>query len=165
LEGWITPTRRPNLPAHGPRRSLAGGEEELRDLVEACRAGRLSDVTACIEAARPLQMKPVGYGRRRTTLLKADRPPTMRVRWNKAGYVRVSREDLYALVWSTPMVKASRRYGLSDNGLRRICKKLNVPTPRGYWVKERRSTRRARLPEAREGWAIEAWLPRPSAGG
>ena len=95
-------------------------------------------------------------------VLKAEkmRPPTMHIPWSKNAYERWTREDLYELVWSTPIVKASMRFGLSDNGLRKICRKLDVPTPpRGYWA-----TRRARpqipLPKARPGWPLEAWLPR-----
>ncbi len=101
--------------------------------------------------------------RARTVLRKEkDRPPTMSVPWNKAGYVRVSREELYELVWSTPMVNASRRYGLSDNGLRKICRKLQVPTPpRGHWARRGKSQRPSPLPAPKEGWPIEAWLAMP----
>ncbi|MFQ5515332.1 MAG: hypothetical protein ACE5FG_12980, partial [Myxococcota bacterium] len=99
------------------------------------------------------------------SVLKAEksRPPQVQVPWNKDDYVRVTRDELYELVWSTSMVKASERYGLSDNGLRKACKKLDVPTPpRGYWAGGRRQRRRTRLPAAKEGWPLEAWLPRPT---
>lgn len=102
-------------------------------------------------------------GAKARKVLKAERtrPPRMQIPWNQAGHVRVSREELYELVWSTPMVTASRRYGLSDNGLRKICKKLDVPTPpRGYWAGQGRRRRPVRLPPAKEGWPVEAWLPR-----
>ena len=36
-----------------------------------------------------------------------------RVPWNTEDYVRVTREELYELVWSTSMLKLSKRYGLS----------------------------------------------------
>jgi hypothetical protein len=50
---------------------------------------------------------------------------------------RFTREQLYALVWSEPMQILGPRYGLSDVGLKKICKKLRVPTPgRGYWAKK-----------------------------
>lgn len=46
----------------------------------------------------------------------------------------LNREQLYEQVWSKPMIKLAREYGLSDNGLRNICRKLNVPMPKsGYW--------------------------------
>ena len=46
--------------------------------------------------------------------------------WEKITY---NREELYAQVWSEPMIKLAPKYGLSDNGLRKICKKLNIPLP------------------------------------
>jgi len=97
-------------------------------------------------------------------VLKAERtrPPRIRTPWNTADHIRVTRGELYDLVWSIPMVTASQRYGLSDNGLRKICKKLDVPTPpRGYWASGRKSRRRACLKAARQGWPTEAWLPKP----
>jgi len=100
------------------------------------------------------------------SVLKAegDPPPRIEVPWDTAGYMRVTREELYELVWSMPMVSASKRHGLSDNGLRRICRKLDVPTPpRGYWAKGRGQRRPTRLRAAKEGWPTEAWLPRPPA--
>ena len=48
----------------------------------------------------------------------------------------LSRHDLHALVWSTPMKAAAERLGLSANGLAKICDRLLVPhPPRGYWNK------------------------------
>lgn len=40
---------------------------------------------------------------------------------------RVTREELYELVWQTPMVRLARQFGLSDNGLAKICDRLKVP--------------------------------------
>jgi len=48
----------------------------------------------------------------------------------------VSREELYALVWEKPMSKLSSEYGISDVGLAKICKRMEIPRPpRGYWAK------------------------------
>lgn len=48
----------------------------------------------------------------------------------------VTREELYAQVWTTPMHHLAARYGISGNGLAKICDRLNVPyPPRGYWAK------------------------------
>ena len=48
----------------------------------------------------------------------------------------VTREALYALVWSEPMLKVAARYDVSSSYLGRICTLLNVPRPeRGYWAK------------------------------
>jgi hypothetical protein len=48
--------------------------------------------------------------------------------------VFLKREELYKLVWSEPVSKLARGYGLSDRGLGKICKRLEIPVPgRGYW--------------------------------
>jgi len=48
----------------------------------------------------------------------------------------VTREELYALVWSQPMIKAAERYDVSGTYLARVCTLLNVPRPpRGHWQK------------------------------
>jgi hypothetical protein len=46
------------------------------------------------------------------------------------------RESLYEQVWNIPMNKLAKQYNISDVGLKKICKKLNIPTPpRGYWAR------------------------------
>lgn len=48
----------------------------------------------------------------------------------------VTREELYDLVWNNPLSKLAKQYNLSDNGLRKVCKKLEIPLPKnGYWQK------------------------------
>ena len=52
------------------------------------------------------------------------------------GKVEVTRQKLYDLVWSKPMTKLALEYNLSDNGLRKICKKHEIPLPLlGHWQK------------------------------
>lgn len=41
----------------------------------------------------------------------------------------ISREDLYGLVWSEPMIKVAKRFGVSNSYMARICTILNVPRP------------------------------------
>jgi hypothetical protein len=49
----------------------------------------------------------------------------------------LTRQELYDLVWSTPMIKLADQFGLSDVGLTKICDRHRVPTPpRGYWAKK-----------------------------
>lgn len=51
-------------------------------------------------------------------------------------YVTLNREQLLAEVWSEPLQSVAPRYGLSDVGLKKLCERLQVPTPgRGYWAK------------------------------
>jgi hypothetical protein len=48
----------------------------------------------------------------------------------------ISREELYRLVWSEPMIKIAARFDVSGSYLARICTLLNVPRPeRGHWAK------------------------------
>ena len=68
--------------------------------------------------------------------------------------IKVTREELYQEVWQTPIHRLSNKYGLSDVGLKKICKKLGVPTPpRGYWmrIKSGESIRRPPLPSLNQG--------------
>jgi hypothetical protein len=49
---------------------------------------------------------------------------------------RFTRQELYELVWSEPMVQLAKRFGLSDVGLAKACRRLAIPVPeRGYWAK------------------------------
>ena len=48
----------------------------------------------------------------------------------------LTREALYALVWSEPMLKVAARYDVSSSYMARVCTLLNVPRPEpGYWAK------------------------------
>jgi|ERR1035437_92561 hypothetical protein len=48
----------------------------------------------------------------------------------------LTRKELYDLVWSTPMTAISKKYEISSDRLKGICKKVNVPMPdNGYWQK------------------------------
>ncbi len=48
----------------------------------------------------------------------------------------MDRNELYDLVWSTPMIHAAKRFGISDVALRKTCLRHDVPTPPlGYWAK------------------------------
>ena len=50
---------------------------------------------------------------------------------------RISRTDLYTRVWQTPMTRLGLEFGISGNGLAKICQRLHVPyPPRGYWAKK-----------------------------
>lgn len=50
--------------------------------------------------------------------------------------IKLERKKLYKEVWAVPMSRLAPKYGLSGNGLKKICKKLNIPVPpRGYWAR------------------------------
>jgi hypothetical protein len=50
---------------------------------------------------------------------------------------RLSRKELYELVWSEPMKNLSVRFGISDVALKKNCARADILTPdRGYWAKK-----------------------------
>jgi hypothetical protein len=72
---------------------------------------------------------------------------------------KITREELYEAVWSEPIHQLSKALGISDVGLAKVCKKLNVPVPgRGYWAKNRATRKLLRLNEAapRRGTVVSA---------
>lgn len=49
----------------------------------------------------------------------------------------VTRSELYERIWTQPVVRIAKEYGLSDVGLRKKCKKFKIPLPPlGYWQKK-----------------------------
>ncbi len=40
---------------------------------------------------------------------------------------RVTREDLYKMFWDKPMIRLAEEFGITGNGLAKICDKLDVP--------------------------------------
>ena len=43
--------------------------------------------------------------------------------------VTLTRKELYEQVWETPMIKLAKQYCMSDQALRKICKKNDIPIP------------------------------------
>jgi hypothetical protein len=43
---------------------------------------------------------------------------------------RCDREKIYEEIWSEPIQRVCKRYGISDVGLAKVCKKLNIPPAR-----------------------------------
>lgn len=41
--------------------------------------------------------------------------------------MRITREELYRQIWTTPATKLALRYGVSSSYLARVCEGLNVP--------------------------------------
>ena len=47
-----------------------------------------------------------------------------------------TRQDLYELAWSKPMVELAQDFGISDVALAKRLRKLGIPVPgRGYWAR------------------------------
>ena len=106
---------------------------------------------------------------------KKVEPPLRRVvhlgSWSPGGReVRLSRQELFERVWSTPVMTLAEEWGMSGRGLGKACKRLNVPVPpRGYWAKVHAGhrVRRPKLPRLAEGEGevVVIRVPAPEAGG
>jgi hypothetical protein len=69
----------------------------------------------------------------------------------------ITREELYELVWSTPMIKVAEKFDVSGSYLALVCTALRVPRPeRGYWAKLAvgKAPERPALPEPQPGHPI-----------
>lgn len=62
-------------------------------------------------------------------------------------HLRLTREELYNLVWAKPMTEVGRDFGISDRAMAKVCAKKQVPVPtRGYWAKKTAGKSVAKLP-------------------
>lgn len=75
----------------------------------------------------------------------------------------VTREELYQDVWSRPLTKIAKCYGISDSALIKILKKLGIPRPGlGYWAKvaHGKKVKQKSLPKVRNDTEVAYWLDR-----
>lgn len=87
---------------------------------------------------------------------------------DESGDGPVSREALYEMVWSEPMLRVAARFGVSSSYMARVCMLLNVPRPaRGYWANLAvgKGPERPALPESQPGdpvvWSRTDEFPAP----
>lgn len=76
--------------------------------------------------------------------------------------IKLTRQELYERVWTTPVSRIAPGLGISDVGLRKICQRYEIPLPPvGYWAKKQhgKRVRRTPLPEVEEpdGQPLEFW--------
>jgi len=67
---------------------------------------------------------------------------------------RVTREELYKMVWDKPMIRLAEEFGITGNGLAKVCDRLDVPyPPRGHWAKKQagKPVVALKLPSRRDG--------------
>ncbi|WP_232252224.1 hypothetical protein [Pseudomonas frederiksbergensis] len=77
---------------------------------------------------------------------------------------RYDRAKLLEEVWSEPVQVVAPRHGLSDVGLKKLCSRLQLPTPpRGYWAKVKAGKRVPPRPKLREYTGHHGYLYRPAA--
>lgn len=125
------------------------------------RAMRFQEVTKKCGLVKPKEKARKG-GSRDGRQADSDPPLPRTVRVGRprrgAQEVRLTRRELFDRVWSTPMMKLAAEFGLSDQGLAKLCRRLTIPRPpRGHWAKKRagKKARRPRLPKLPEGQGEE----------
>lgn len=82
-----------------------------------------------------------------------------------AGRHSFTREELYNLVWSEPMIRLGARFGISANGLKKACRRAHIPVPQpGYWNKLQAGHKvtKATLPPASGGIPAKVTINPPS---
>lgn len=73
---------------------------------------------------------------------------------NQRRIRQLTRQELYELVWKTPMTRLGEEFGISGNGLAKICDRMDIPCPpRGYWAKKEagKPVQTLPLPPQKEG--------------
>jgi hypothetical protein len=72
--------------------------------------------------------------------------------------IQLTREQLYEKVWSQPISRLAREWGISDVGLAEICKRYNIPRPSlGHWARKQHGYNPAQppLPQSKDEVVIE----------
>ncbi len=67
-----------------------------------------------------------------------------------AESIILTREELYEMVWRESILSISKKYDISDVGIRKTCKRLDIPTPpNGHWQRLRygKKSPKAKLPK------------------
>ncbi len=59
----------------------------------------------------------------------------------------IARHQLHEKVWTTPISRLAKEFGISDLGLAKACAKHQIPRPpRGYWAKKERGKKVKKVP-------------------
>lgn len=85
-----------------------------------------------------------------------------------AQKIELTREELYRKIWGKPTVKVASEFGISDVGISKICRKMNVPKPPpGYWrrVETGANVEPTSLPAATDATVKSVHLYVPSEDG
>ena len=79
--------------------------------------------------------------------------------------MKISRSELYELVWSEPKTNLAEKFGVSGVVLTKVCKKHEIPYPAaGYWVKKQhgKEVPKTPLPNRNHNPEIEVVDPKNS---
>lgn len=70
--------------------------------------------------------------------------------------IRLTREEIYNMVWELPMTEIAKKYIISDVGFRKLCLRLNIPIPKsGDWSKVK-AGHKLRKPKLSTSWKGKA---------
>jgi len=73
-----------------------------------------------------------------------------------ADKTTLTRSQLHEAVWATPIMHLAARFGISGNGLSKICARLDVPCPPRGWCAKKAAGHTLKIPASAEA---EAGIP------
>lgn len=80
--------------------------------------------------------------------------------------MKITRAELYELVWRTPMSRLAGEFGISDVALAKTCDRLAVPRPgRGYWAQIAAGMKVKRPPLGKVASGAQEWTIVKRSGG
>jgi len=86
--------------------------------------------------------------------------------WQPNGReIKMARAELFERVWSAPVAKLAEEWGITGTGLKKVCRRVQIPVPpRGYWAKLKAGHRvkRPSLPALPAGSGEEIIFHAPS---
>lgn len=69
--------------------------------------------------------------------------------------ITLTRKELCEKVWFQPVHTLAKEYGISDVGLKKICKRRDIPAPGlGYWAKVAHGKAERLRKEKTDGWLV-----------
>jgi hypothetical protein len=85
---------------------------------------------------------------------------------DEGAALTLTRDDMYELVWSKPILELAKDFGISDVALAKRCRRLSIPVPgRGYWarVDAGQTPYRPKLPKREDQYRDHRALTVPAA--
>jgi hypothetical protein len=107
-------------------------------LHELVRTPRMQELLRAYRRSKLAAEGTTGSGRNRNNNAVASVPESPRLPAPVARYLsQYDREHLYKQVWSAPMPKIAKHYGVTEVEIAKACRRLHIPTPpQGHWAKK-----------------------------
>lgn len=74
--------------------------------------------------------------------------------------ISLTRNELYELVWSEPLLTLSKKYNISDNGLRKIWVRMNIPPSYSRTLAKRWKCKTNQLRPSNDVWQKDCKIKR-----